>query len=343
MVQSMEEYDTLEVEADWIDYIRSRLPYSFLKIRRERSGRGSRRGGRRYILSEPVLNVGSDYHNFWRRGYSYYVAAKLTDIHTLSSLWVGYRQLLVELTLQAGTPNPPRLIGAQLGIENYNAMQLEKLWAPVEEDHLNRERVVMTNMCQAIELCLKAVKAHAEYRENGNFAFDDDHDLKRIYESLPPVLAQDMEVESRSFARQYADFQKAVDDDVRRMELGKGSAWEWERIGDRVESSAYTAILQTNDPADVPEDWFGEALQLLHEHDITYDRYSPDEGRDAYPPKRIHYGIMLGRFFYEHLFPVQFRGQGRVPTRFTVMDGHILPQFRGLPTGQPTGVFFPRR
>ncbi len=340
MVQSMEEYDALEVEVHWIDYVRSRLPYSFLKIRRERK---SRRPRGRYILSEPALNVGSDYHNFWRRGYSYYVAAKMTDIHSLSSLWVAYRQLLVERTLQDGSPNPPRLVGAQLGYENYNAMQLEKLWAPVEEDHLNRERVVMTNMCLAIELCLKAVKAHAEYRENGDFAFDDNHDLKRIVESLPRVLVQEIEVESKNFARQYTEFRKAVEDDVRRMELGTGSAWEWERIGDRVESNAYTAILQTNDPADVPEDWFGKALQLLHEHGITYDRYSPDEGRDGYPPKRIHYGIMLGRFLYEHLFPVQFGGQGPVPTRFVMLDGHICPQRRGLPTGQPTGVFFPRR
>ncbi|MCY4397344.1 MAG: hypothetical protein OXC10_19645 [Rhodospirillaceae bacterium] len=336
----MEEYDTLEVEADWIDYIRTRLPYSFLKIRRERSGRGSRRRGRRYILSEPVLHVGSEYHNFWRRGYSYYVAGKLTDINNLSSLWVEYRRLLVELTLQDGTPVHPLLIG---GEQNYNAMQLEKLWAPVQEDHLNRERVVMTNMCQAIELCLKAVKAHAEYRENGIFEFDDDHDLKRIYESLPPVLVQEIEVESRSFARQYTDFRKAVDDDVMRMETRMVWAWDWERIGDRVESNAYTAILQANDPAVVPDDWFGEALQLLHEHDITYDRYSPDAGRDEYPVKRIHYGLMLGRFLYEHLFPVRFGGQGRVPARFVVLHGHVWPQPRRAPTGQLTGVFFPRR
>ena len=87
MAQSMEEYDALEVEVHWIDYVRSRLPYSFLKIRRERIGRESRRRGWRYILSEPVLHVSSEYHNFWRRGYSYYVAGKLTDINNLSWLW----------------------------------------------------------------------------------------------------------------------------------------------------------------------------------------------------------------------------------------------------------------
>ena len=340
MAQSMEEYDTLEVEVRWIDYIQSRLPYSFQKISRERIGRGSRRRRRRHILSEPVLHVGSEYHNFWRRGYSYYVAGKLMDIHSLSSLWIEYRRLLVERTLQDRTPNLALILGAE---QNYNAMQLEKLWAPVEEDHLNRERVVMTNMCQAIELCLKAVKAHAEYRENGIFAFEDDHDLKRIYKSLPCVLAQDIEVESRSFARQYTDFRKAVDDDVRRKGGGKRFAWDWERIGDRVESNAYTAILQANDPAVVPDDWLGEALQLLHEHDITYDRYSPDEGRDEYPVKRIHYGLILGRFLYEHLFPVQFEGQSRAPTRFVVANGHVFSLRGGAPTVQPTGVFFPRR
>ena len=336
----MEEYDALEVEAHWIDYFRSRLPYSFLKIRRERIERESRRPGWRYILSEPVPQVSSEYHNFWRRGYSYYVTGKLIDIHTLSSLWVEYRRLLVERTLEVGTANLALLFGAA---QNYNAMQLEKLWAPVEHDHLNRERVVMTNMCQAIELCLKAVKAHAEYREHDTFAFDEDHDLKRIYESLPPRLAQDIEVESRKFARQYTDFRKAVDDDVTRVEPGTGDAWDWERIGDRVESNAYTAILQANDPPDVPDDWFGEALQLLHENDITYDRYSPDEGRDAYPPKRIHYGLILGRFLYEHLFPLQFEGQSQAPTRFVVGGGRVWSQPGRAATGQPTGVFFPRR
>ena len=336
----MEEYDALEVEVDWIDYVRSRLPYSFLKIRREPIRRKSRRRGSQYILSEPVLHVGSEYHNFWRRGYSYYVTGKLTDIHSLSQLWVEYRRLLVERTLHPGMPNIALLMG---GEQNYNAMQLEKLWAPVQEDHLNRERVVMTNMCQAIELCLKAVKAHAEYRERRIFAFEDDHDLKRIYESLPRALAQEIEVESRIFARQYTDFRKAVDDDVTRMGPKIGRPWDWERIGARVESQAYTAILQANDPAVVPDDWFDEALQLLHENDITYDRYSPDEGRDEYPVKRIQYGLMLGRFLYEHLFPVQFGGQSPAPTRFVVANGHVLPQRRGEPTGQPSGLFFPRR
>ena len=38
-------------------------------------------------------------------------------------------------------------------------MELEKLWQPVGEN-LDRERVAMTNMSQAIELCLKAARAH---------------------------------------------------------------------------------------------------------------------------------------------------------------------------------------
>ena len=67
----------------------------------------------------------------------------------------------------------------------FNALQLEKLWAVVTDDHLDRERAVMTNVTQAIEFCLKAIQTHAAYRETGEFAFTEGHDLEKIYKSLP--------------------------------------------------------------------------------------------------------------------------------------------------------------
>ncbi len=36
MGEEAENYDALEVEDDWIVYLRRRLPFSFLRIRRER-------------------------------------------------------------------------------------------------------------------------------------------------------------------------------------------------------------------------------------------------------------------------------------------------------------------
>ena len=171
MPEKVDSYDALEVDASWIDYLRRRLPYSFLKINRQKTPQGEISGKKRrprhhYILTEPKLGVGAEYHNFWRRGYSYYVAGKLTDTHNLSELWIDYRRLLAERVLHGGSSRAVAVFATQ---HNYNAMQMEKLWAPVEGNHLDRERVAMTNVCQAIELCLKAVKAHAEYREHTVF------------------------------------------------------------------------------------------------------------------------------------------------------------------------------
>ena len=99
MAEESENYDALEVEDDWIAYLRRRLPFSFFRIHRER------RNGRshRYVLSEPALGVGAEYHNFWRRGYVYYAAGKLTDVCALSTLWIDYRRLLAERTRRGRT------------------------------------------------------------------------------------------------------------------------------------------------------------------------------------------------------------------------------------------------
>ncbi len=37
---------------------------------------------------------------------------------------------------------------------------------------------------------------------------------------------------------------------------------------------------------------------------LTYHRYAPLRGRDEYPTRPIYLGLILGRFMYEHLFPV---------------------------------------
>ena len=337
MSEADNSYDALDVEDNWIEYLRRRLPYSFLKIHREQKRLGRRRHGHRFILSEPRPHVGAEYHNFWRRGYAYYVAGKLMDTHNQSRLWIEYRRLLAERMLHAGRTIPAAwtLMTAR---HNYNAMQMEKLWAPVERNHLDRERVAMTNMCQAVELCLKAVKAHAEYRERGEFTFDEDHNLKRIHESLPPALKREIRAESRRFAKQYAAFRRDVEETVERWESIWRLGLDWERIGGRIESNTYTAILGANDPTSRSENWFDEAMRLVGERDITYHRYSPVEGCDEYPVDPIHAGLTLGRFLYEHLFPVQSTAQEKSLARFMVVDGWVLEQ-----PGRPVGSFVPRR
>ena len=50
-------------------------------------------------------------------------------------------------------------------IRFYNSMQMEKVWRFAQENHLDRERVMMSNVIQGVELCLKAISTHASYRE----------------------------------------------------------------------------------------------------------------------------------------------------------------------------------
>ena len=239
MREESENYAALEVEDDWIAYLRRRLPYSFLKIRRER-----RRGrGHRYVLSKPELHAGAEYNNFWRRGYVYYVAGKLMDAYALSDLWIDYRWLRAERTRRGGTGDYP--FPMYRAKDYYNAMELEKLWQPVRGNHLDRERVAMTNMSQAMELCLKAVRAHAEYRDSGTFMFEDGHDIGRMFDSLPQPLQDSIVDESRGFAREYDAFRSAVEADVKRLDETPRTEWNWEEIGWRLEGTAYTAILPT--------------------------------------------------------------------------------------------------
>ena len=302
-----------------------------MQIRRERRPGG----GHRYVLSEPANRVGAEYHNFWRRGYIYYAAGKLTDAYALPELWVAYRRLLAERTLRGRTGDHlfPMLYRAT---DYYNAMELEKLWQPVRGNNLDRERTAMTNMSQAMELCLKAVRAHAEYRVGGTFMFEDGHDIGRVFDSLPQQLQDSIVDESRVFAREYGAFRSAVEADVRRLDKTPRTEWNWEEVGLRLEGTAYTAILGMNDPWSGTEEWFGEAMNELR--GLAYHRYSPDEGADPYPVVHINAGLMPGRFLYEHLFPVPSPGRGSTVARLTSTEIGVLGSF-----GDPSpGEFFPR-
>ena len=65
-------YYDLRVEKTWLDYLRTRLPYSFNRVEEKGSGQS-----RHFVLSEPVLLTGfnaGERHNFWRRGNIYYMS-----------------------------------------------------------------------------------------------------------------------------------------------------------------------------------------------------------------------------------------------------------------------------
>lgn len=296
----MSDYFILQRENNWIEYLRTRLPYSFKNIEEKKN--------KQYELSDPELFTGpiaAKYHNFWKRGNVYYVIGKLADEYHLDGIWQKYRRMVAPILLNDKEPHSSPL---QLYFF-YNSMQMEKLWKFAKENTLDRERVVMTNISQAIELCLKAIKTHAEYRQNGKFLFDSGHDFRKIYQSLPQQLQSDIEAESKTFAEEYPKFRKQVKKDIKELKNKnrRQQIQDWERIANRIEKSNYTAILNSNDPKDTKEtkeNWFQTALEQVK--DSMYHRYSPKTSKDEYPPNIIYSGLMLGRFFYEHLFPVPF-------------------------------------
>ena len=91
MTNTIPSYYELKKEDSWVDYLRTRLPYSFKQI--EVRDRGQ---NRHFVLSEPALETGpfaAEYHNYWRRGNVYYMSGKLLDYHSMSEVNQAYRSL----------------------------------------------------------------------------------------------------------------------------------------------------------------------------------------------------------------------------------------------------------
>ena len=97
MTDTTPSYNELKPEDSWIDYLRTRLPYSFMKISEEKP----RRNPKHFQLAEPVLLTGTEAaerHNFWKRGNVFYMTGKLMDYHSMSQIAWQYRLLVVSQT-----------------------------------------------------------------------------------------------------------------------------------------------------------------------------------------------------------------------------------------------------
>ena len=308
-------YCDLAVEKSWIDYIRARLPYSFGHIEEKSTG-----GRRYYVLSAPTVEEGSlsaKRHNFWKRGVVFYMTGKLIDLHSLSSLWNTHRDLKTNRLWNEVPGASPELptISPQ---DSYNAIQAAKVWSYVESNVLDRERVLMTNVFQAVELCLKAVMSHARFRESKEFKFDYGHDVTKLYEALPDELREEIEAESITFVRDYRMFKDKVEANIKALHSRSmqnpvkrygdkpDNTEEWTHIAESINGSNYTRFTK-NDPVPI-DGWFGKTLNLMGEtkgvSGGVYPRYAPLDDLDELPTGLIHGSLLLGRFMYEHLFPV---------------------------------------
>lgn len=329
-------YYDLENERTWVEYLRTRLPYSFNHV--EESGSGQ---SRHFTLSEPVLLTGlhaAERHNFWRRGQIYYMSGKLLDYYSMSEIGVSYRMAeVVQLLTDSGIA---KYRWPRNAFAFYNSMQMEKVWGFAQDNHLDRERVMMTNVILAVELCLKAVSTHASFRETGSFRFNAGHDVAKLHAALPDSLRDEIVVESEAFAKGYVAFRAEVEADIRRV-LDQSfspsdpqpnrtvqAEAEWNELARRIKESTYTAFVNSNDPGMgnkyLHEGWLKEALSQVKliegPGDISqYFRYAPHKDKDELPTDLIHWILLLGRFMYEHLFPVPptniFRPKSGFPIR----------------------------
>ena len=314
-------YYDLEYEKTWMDYLRTRLPYSFSLVEEKGSGKS-----RYFELSEPVLLTGfnaAERHNFWRRGQIYYMSGKLLDYYSMSQIGESYRIAeVVQLLTDSGIA---RYRWPSDALAFYNSMQMERVWGFAQANHLDRERVMMTNVILAAELCLKAVATHASFRETRSFRFNAGHDVAKLYAALPDSLRDEIVAESEAFAKEYVAFRAEVEADIGRIvgrrfsppsaqrNKKKQAEAEWNELARRIGESTYTAFVNSNDPGVgnkyLHEGWLEEALnqvKLIEEPgDISqYFRYAPHRDKDELPTDLIHWILLLGRFMYEHLFPV---------------------------------------
>lgn len=316
-------YFALSAHGSWIERIRARLPYSFDRVEPSPPGRGGR--PTRYVLSRPVLREGAlsaERHNFWRRGHVFYLVGKLLDCYSMAQIWRSYRMQIGRVRLR----HPGDSLGstASGAFDFYNSMQLEKVWRFALDNHLDRERVMMTNISQSLELCLKAMITHASYLETGRFEFPSGHTISDLYEELPTPLRDEITVESRVFADSYTAHRSQIESEVRAIfdqhseallnaQVVRNERDRWESVAGNLNDSDYTVFVNSNDPGmnlDERRDvWLNDALLGIGDADgfrdtMQYYRYAPATDIDELPTEPIDSALLLGRFFYEHLFPM---------------------------------------
>ena len=319
MTNTTPSYGDLPIEDSWIEYLRTRLPYSFNCIEEKGTGRS-----RHFVLSEPVFLTGglaAERHNYWRRGNVYYMSGKLLDYFSISAVGQAYRMQEFRL-LRTSAPGTQAFWPLDI-FTFYNSMQMEKVWGFAQDNHLDRERVMMTNIILAVELGLKAIMTHAAFRETCCFKFAAGHDVAKLYEALPRPLRDEIAAESKVFATDYLAFRTQVETDIKKLmdrrfsqPLSSPNAKQqadWDQMAKRIRESNYTAFVNENDPGmtakQLHQDWFQVALDSVRPieapHDISqYFRYAPRQDKDELPVDLISWGLLLGRFLYEHLFPV---------------------------------------
>lgn len=315
-----EEYQQLPDNHDvtWIPWLRLRLHDSF---------KHSEKTGNDYELREPVNElVFVQHHNLYLRGRAFYCAGRILGRFSLGKLVNDYRRT------SACDRYREIILNSQFAKEmywkkNHAAMEISKLWDPVTSDPLDMERISTSNIYLGIEMCLKAICTHANYREKEVWKFPKTHNILKIWGALPKCLQQEVVQESIKFKTEFTVYRDSVYNILKSASKQVGQPGGFfestnntdvqidQRLSDLCSRSPYSLFFDCDDQLHsetLSDEWLVETINRIQ--DLNYHRYGVDEGPtfDPLPIEIVDEIHWLGKFFYEHLFPGETLGGRKV-------------------------------
>ena len=316
-----EEYQKLPDNHDikWIPWLQLRLRYSF---------KHCKKNGREYELRDPfIAPVFGQHHNFYLRGRAFYCAGRILARFSLGTLMNNCRRNSAQDQFRSIILNSSQSARASYWKENHTAMEISKLWDAVTSDPLDMERIATSNIYLGIEMCLKAICTHANFREKKVWKFPKIHVFFEIWNALPKRLQQEIVQKSVNFKTEFADYRDNVDNLLKSasQQVGQESGFFEptndadvqfdQRLSSLCSQDPYSLFFDCNDQLHseaLSDEWLVEAINRIR--DLNYHRYGVDDGStfDPLPIEIVDEIHWLGKFFYEYLFPGERHGGRKV-------------------------------
>ena len=303
----------------WIHWLRPRLRYSFRYCAEKR---------REYTLSEPFIDsVFGEHHNLYLKGRGFYAAGRILDRNILGKLMKEYHRTSAYDQLgsiirssEQGNMHHWR--------KNHAAIEISKLCDALTSGFVDKDRFSTSNIYLGVEMCLKAVCTHANFREHGTWKFPKTHDMMQLWNRLPQGLQNDIVQASVDFKREYSAYRDTVCDILKsaaRQATGtismtddrKNNAYVQhdQKLAHACSEKPYSLFFNDNDQLnveDLSDGWLLESMSAIR--DLNYHRYGEDgiSTYDPLPTGIVNLTHWLGKLFYEHLFPGETHGDRKV-------------------------------
>lgn len=293
-------------QESWINYLRENIQISFKRMRKEREW---------FILEDPIRDAivedGGRYlgnklsitHNLWRRGASFYGLARIGDRSDFPSVLSSYTSSAAWLA----SLHEDELMNTMNKRNIQYITEIKKVYKILMSNYIDFDRATTTTMTTAIELCLKSICAHVNFKINGEAKFPATHSIKDLHHELPDAFRREFISESVLYKKQYAEYVKVlrgIMDNSGKKKAPLARAEEMRQMADYQKKINYT-LFTGNDPAEVqrlPDGWIEKAIRNIEE--IGYHRYGQQDGTKQYPIAQVNDIILVGKFLYEHLLPV---------------------------------------